>query len=246
MECMAIILAGGKGTRISHLIPGLPKPLAIVNGRPFLEWILYYLTKQKIHNIYISTGYLENKIEEFISKYNKKEAKNIRCINEEKPLGTAGGVVNVISSVKDECKNVLILNGDSITLADLAPLYDALQNNSYNIAIFGVKMLNTLRFGTLEIDDKGHLVGFNEKKPGKGIVSSGVYLFNKKYLQDLPKGKDISFELDVIPSLILRGIKIKVIEVQSPFIDIGTEDSLVFASTFIKQNYKYFMEKNVI
>ena len=67
MKTIVVILAGGQGTRIRHLLPGLPKPLAPINGKPFLEWIIEFLVKQGLNDIVISTGYLADQIKNFVS-----------------------------------------------------------------------------------------------------------------------------------------------------------------------------------
>ena len=241
MNCVAVILAGGMGTRIRHLLPGLPKPMAPVYGKPFLEWIIQFLAKQNILQILLSTGYLADQIENFSSRINVQRLR-LQCIKEDIPLGTAGGVLNALDRSNVNCDNILILNGDSLTLADLAPMFSALEEVSNGVAMLGIWMSDAERYGTLAINKYGLLEGFKEKHPGNGLVSAGVYLFRKHLLDDLPRGKQLSFETDVFPILINQGVGIKVIEVKAPFIDIGTEESLGGASLFIEQNYKYFLE----
>jgi D-glycero-alpha-D-manno-heptose 1-phosphate guanylyltransferase len=244
MKCIAVILAGGLGMRLRHVLPHLPKSLAPVYGKPFLEWVIQFLAKQNIFRIIISTGYLADQIEKFALRINAPRLE-LQCIKEDLPLGTAGGVLNVLERSNVKCDNVLILNGDSLALVDLSPLFSALEEVSNGVALLGIWMSDAERYGTLEVNKFGLLEGFKEKHPGSGLVNVGVYLFRRHLLDGIQRGKPMSFEIDVFPSLINQGVGIKVIEVKAPFIDIGTEESLGGASLFFEKNSKYFSEKGI-
>jgi D-glycero-alpha-D-manno-heptose 1-phosphate guanylyltransferase len=238
MKCIAIVLAGGMGTRIRHLLPDLPKPLAPIEGEPFLGWVLKYLQNQKVQNIVISVGYMAEKIQEYVSE--NKLGLNLLCIREDFPLGTAGGALNAMRQCAYEFSNVLVLNGDSVVLADLTPLFQSMEDESTKVAMLGVRVSNAARYGTLEIKENNYLVGFNEKQEGAGLVNAGIYLFRQEILNQFSSDMSLSFELDIFPKLLSQNVRIKVIPVDAPFIDIGTEDSLGDASLFIKNNLKYF------
>ena len=162
MSCVAVILAGGMGTRIRHLLPSLPKPLAPVYGKPFLEWIIQFLAKQNILQVILSTGYLADQIENFALRINVPRLK-LQCIKEDLPLGTAGGVLNALERSNIDCDNILILNGDSLTLVDLSPMFSALEEISNGVAILGIWMSDAERYGTLVVNKYGLLEGFKEK-----------------------------------------------------------------------------------
>ncbi len=239
MNCIVVVLAGGMGTRIRHLLPDLPKPLAPVFGHPFLEWILRFLSKQGLRRVVLSTGYLAEKIQYFIES-RKSQTLDISCVEEKMPLGTAGGVLNALDKSGEDFEIVLVLNGDSLVLADLMPLLNSLQDQSIDAAILGVEVGDALRYGTLKFGNDGLLVGFEEKKPGAGVINAGVYLFRKKALENFTREKSLSFETEVFPKMLADKLKIQVITSNAPFIDIGTEDSLKEADLFI-ENYKpYF------
>lgn len=239
MNCIVVILAGGKGTRIRHVLPDLPKPLAPVFGFPFLEWVLRFLAKQKMQRIVFSTGFLADKIQNFVD-LRKFSGLELSCVEEEVSLGTAGGVLNAIDNCRHNFEAVLVLNGDSLVLADLTPLLNSLQDNSIDGAILGVEVSDARRFGTLKADINDLLIGFQEKKLGAGLINAGVYLFRKKALDNFSREKPISFETEVFPKMLAGNLKIKVITSNAPFIDIGTEDSLKEADLFIENNQPYF------
>lgn len=239
MKCTAIILAGGMGTRIRHILPGLPKPMAPIKGRPFLAWIIQFLAKQGLYDFVISTGYLAEKINAFTIN-NDFTNLDLRCVEEKLPLGTAGGALNAIKFLTVDVEYVLVTNGDSLVLTDLMPLFDALNDQSIGAAILGVNVLDAQRYGTLEVGDEDLLMGFREKRPGSGLINAGVYLFRKKVLMDLPNKIPMSFEMDVFPALLAENLAIKVVRCADPFIDIGTEESLLGASQFIETYATYF------
>lgn len=237
--CLAIVLAGGLGTRIRHLLPEIPKPLARVAGRPFLEWVVRYLYRQGVRRIVLSTGHYADKVERFAAECGIPGL-DLACIHETAPLGTAGGFLNALGGSGDRFSDTLVLNGDSLVLADLAPLLRSLEDGQTDGAILGVRVADAARFGAIDIDEGGFLRGFAEKRPGAGLVNGGVYLFRPAVVARFPEGRPLSFEYDVFPALLADGVRIRVVPCDAPFLDIGTEESLAQASEFIKDNVRWF------
>lgn len=239
MKCTVVILAGGMGTRIRHILPDLPKPLAPIKGRPFLGWVIQFLAKAGFHDFIISAGYLAEKIQAFLLKSDFANL-DLRWVEEKLPLGTAGGALNAIKSLPVDAECVLVTNGDTLVLADLMPLFDALNDQSIGAAILGVNVSDAQRYGTLEVSDNDLLISFREKRPGAGLINAGVYLFKKNVLLGLPNKVPMSFEIDVFPALLKENLAIKVVRCTAPFIDIGTEESLLEANQFIEAHSSYF------
>jgi D-glycero-alpha-D-manno-heptose 1-phosphate guanylyltransferase len=231
---LVVILAGGGGTRIRHLLPDLPKPLAPVAGRPFLEWVIRYLRKQGLGQIVVSAGFLAAKLAHFASQ------QGVQCVAETKPLGTGGGFLHAFAAAGGAAGEVLACNGDSLVLAELAPLVAALEDVDLSGALLGVRVPDASRFGTLEVDAGGCLERFAEKHPGAGLVNGGVYLFRRATLAGFPAKRPLSFEYDVFPALLAQERKIKVVSCEAPFLDIGTEDTLGQAGAFIERNMAWF------
>lgn len=240
-QITAVVLAGGFGTRIKHLLGELPKPMAPVNGRPFVEWVVRYLAAQGIRNVIFSTGHLAETVEQHFAP---QPVKNVRaaCVPETTPLGTAGGFLHAAGSAKEKPAAWLVLNGDSLVVAPLADLFSALDEPENEGAILGVPMADASRFGTLSQNAGGDLTGFNEKKPGAGNINAGVYLFRSSALKKFPAKTPLSFETDVFPALICGGARLKIVLSAAPFIDIGTPESLPQAEDFIRQNRAHFAE----
>ena len=235
----AVVLAGGQGTRIRHLLPDLPKPLAPVAGRPFLEWVVRYLRRQGISHIVLSTGHHAAKIEAFAAGFGL-DGLTIDCVEEPSPLGTAGGFLHALKAVPDSAAELLVCNGDSLVLADLGPLFASLSAPDTDAALLAVTVEDASRFGTVDADAASLLRGFAEKHPGAGLVNGGYYLFRRPVIGRFPAGKPLSFEYDVFPALISAGARIKVVPCEAAFLDIGTESSLAQATEFIQKNMRWF------
>ncbi len=233
-EITTVILAGGFGTRIKHLLPNIPKPMAQVAGKPFIEWIIKYLQAQQLTDITISTGYLGQIIEQYFKDYQGKS--KIKCYQENTPLDTAGGFINVVKQHSKTPKAWLITNGDSLIVADLKPFFDYLNDDRVSGVILGLKVNDASRYGTLIYDDKFNLINFAEKKTGEGVINAGVYLLRHNLIKDFPQDIPLSFEKEVFPLFLSNNDKIKIHIVDNPFLDIGTPESLSQAEAFIIKN----------
>jgi D-glycero-alpha-D-manno-heptose 1-phosphate guanylyltransferase len=235
-DTIAVILAGGFGTRVKHLLPNIPKPMASVAGKPFVEWIIKYLFAQGLTDIILSTGYLAEVIQSYFET-NPIEGINLESYQETKPLGTGGGFVNIVKQSGKKPKAWLITNGDSLIFTDLSPLWTYLADDSVSGVILGLSVTDTSRYGSLVYDQDGNLVNFAEKQPGKGVINAGVYLLRHNLVTKFPSINPLSFEQDIFPFLLQQGIKIKVQIVTAPFLDIGTPATLSQAEQFIQQNW---------
>jgi D-glycero-alpha-D-manno-heptose 1-phosphate guanylyltransferase len=238
-EISAVVLAGGFGRRIQYLLPNIPKPMAPVNGKPFLEWVARYLAAENIRRVILATGHLGDVIEKHFQSQPVKSLR-VRCVHESTPLGTAGGFLNAIRGAKESSPAWLVMNGDSLAPVPLKLLFKMLDESDVAGAILGVRVADASRFGTVSPDGRGDLAGFNEKQPGVGTINAGVYLFRSAAVDQFPAKTPLSFETDVFPALIARGVRLKVCVTNAPFLDIGTPESLPLAEEFIRQNGKFF------
>jgi len=231
---LAVVLAGGEGTRVRHLLRRLPKPLAPVAGRPFLEWQLRYLRRQGIERAVLSTGYRADEVDAFAGAL-AVPGLQVSCVRELQPLGTGGGFLHAIEHSELGQSGALVCNGDSLVLAPLEPLLA----QSTDGALLAVEVEDASRFGSLRTRD-GLLEGFAEKRPGAGLVNAGVYLFRRATIARFPRKMPLSFEYDVFPALIGAGARIGVVPCKAPFLDIGTERTLAQADAFIRSNLNWF------
>lgn len=251
-----VILAGGLGTRIKHLLPNIPKPMANVNGYPFLYWIILMLYKQGFNEIIISVGYLANKIIEFI-KTIKLKSLNIKIIKETESLGTAGGFLNIFKTIpkNKDVDGWIVLNGDSLVLINFIDFINYCINKNALISIFGLYQKNLSRYGHLLVNNNNELLGFSEKKHnGPGLMNAGIYFFKNSIIKDLLNiqhmfncKNPLSFEHDIFPTLINKQYLInifnsKLLDKNINFIDIGVPETLKKADCFILNNKQFFIE----
>jgi D-glycero-alpha-D-manno-heptose 1-phosphate guanylyltransferase len=237
----AVVLAGGFGTRVAHLLPGVPKPMAPVAGKPFLEWVVRFLGRQGIRKVLLSTGHLAEVIE---SHFRAQPVAGVltRCIPETAPLGTAGGFLNAVRMSGDSPGAWLVLNGDSLVFGSLDEAARQLQSLLVSGVVVGCEVPDAARYGSLTIGPQGELQGFAEKRPGKGVINAGIYLLRHSLVRGIKGKPPLSFEQDIFPQLIQRGVALKVFPVTAPFLDIGTPESLQQAESFIEQNRAQFRE----
>lgn len=153
-----IVLAGGLGTRLRGVINDLPKPMAMINGKPFLHYVLLYLTQQKIKKAILSVGYKANVIEAYFGdKYLDVE---IAYSKEEEPLGTGGGIKKAFELVND---SAFVLNGDTFFDIDLNSLREFHLQNEADISVALKPLKNFDRYGTVQLEEN-RIVNFEEKK----------------------------------------------------------------------------------
>ena len=121
----------------------------------------------------------------------------VRCRAETVPLGTAGGFLNCVPEHAAATDSWIVANGDSLVLADPHPLTAALRAGGAQAAILGLAVDDASRYGTVEAGPAGRLRAFREKRPGAGVINSGVYAFTGAALAQLPDRRPLSFEFDV-------------------------------------------------
>ncbi len=224
----AIILAGGLGTRLQSVVKDLPKPMAPVNGKPFLEYLFKYLQKQGIKEVILSVSYKY----EVIQEYFKDEFENISIIyNVEKELlGTGGAIKDSLKFVKDEA---FVLNGDTFFDIDLNKLF----LNGSKICIALKQMQDFDRYGAIEIDENNLVKSFKEKTYVKqGLINGGIYLISKDIFSNFNLENKFSFEEFLQENY--EKLNINSVVFDDYFIDIGIlKDYKSFQTTL---NFKLF------
>ena len=234
-QAVAVVLAGGFGTRVAHLLADIPKPMARVEGKPFVDWVVRCLARQGIPKVLLSTGHLAEVVERHFQP-RPVPGVTTRCFAETRPLGTGGGFLNAVRLSGESPAAWLVVNGDSLVFADLKLAVAELSNPAVAGVVVGCTVADASRYGTLAIGPAGELHGFTEKHPGRGVINAGIYLLRNSLVSELPGTQPLSFEQEVFPQLISRGILLKVCAVDAPFLDIGTPESLRQAELFVHQN----------
>jgi D-glycero-alpha-D-manno-heptose 1-phosphate guanylyltransferase len=190
----AIILAGGFGTRLQSVVSEVPKPMAPVNGKPFLEYLLLHLKKFQVQKVILSVGYKAESIIDFFGNSFGNLA--VEYSIEEEPLGTGGAVKLAMEKCNEA--DVLVLNGDSFVSVNLNNFYSFHISNNSDASFCLYKINNAARYGTVELDEENRITGFAEKKgeTGAGIINGGIYLFKNKIFNGLGLPAKFSLEKD--------------------------------------------------
>lgn len=233
MENEAIILAGGFGTRLKGIIDDKPKPMAPVNGKPFLEYLLSWLDNQEITHAILSVGYKSESVSDYFG--NKFKNISIDYAFESEPLGTGGGILNAAKYSKSD--NILILNGDTLFNIDLEKLYAIHYAKNAELTVALRKMEDGSRYGSVNIDEDNRIKAFTEKKEGLSnvLINGGVYLLNKLFFLKQSFPVRFSFEKDFLEAKYKNGYFYGT-EFNDYFIDIGIPETYSQAQTdFLNQ-----------
>lgn len=228
-ELTAVLLAGGFGTRIRELYPDVPKPMIPVLGEPFLEWAIRYWKRQGVGRFVLSLGHLAEVAETYFAGRTE-----VATVREPRALGT-GGAVQFAAAEAALSDPFVVANGDSLVLADVSEALTAIARDGVDGVVLGVEVDDTSRYGSLAVDPAGRLLGFQEKRPGRGLINGGVYFFRRSTLERFPRKEPLSMETDVFPALLAGGADLRVVGVQAPFLDIGTPESVRQAEQFVRQ-----------
>ncbi len=228
-----IILAGGRGTRLQGIIKNIPKPLAPVNGRPFLDIILNQLNGiQSIQRVVIAAGYKSEKI---IERYkdNTGFRFSILISEEQELLGTGGAIKKALALTNTD--SVLIMNGDSYVDADIHQLFRFHLKNRARISIVLKEMDNASRYGCVTVDSRNRIIKFEEKRPQEmqGLINAGIYLINRGLFERVACDRVISFEKELLPDMI-RDSAYGFIAA-GKFIDIGVPDEYQKAHSLFQE-----------
>jgi D-glycero-alpha-D-manno-heptose 1-phosphate guanylyltransferase len=207
-----IILAGGFGTRLSTVVKDVPKPMAPINGKPFLHYIFKELQHQKIKQVVLSVGHLKEVIQDYFQ--DSYLGISIQYAIENEPFGTGGGIKHAFNFVEDDA---FVLNGDTFFDIELSKL----KKTDADISIALKPMFNFDRYGTVELNNENRIVSFNEKKHCEhGLINGGVYYFKKSLFDKIETERKFSFEKDILEKH-LHHLQIQGTVFDNYFIDIG-------------------------
>ena len=215
----AVILAGGKGTRLKPYTTVFPKPLMPLGDKPILEIVIRQLKSYGFDEAIIAVGHLAELIMTFFGDGSKVGVK-IKYSREDKPLGTAGG----LGLIKKELNETfLMMNGDVLISLNFSDLVDY-HKRSGAIATIALKKRDVkIDFGVVEIDDGNSIVGYKEKPKIEYLVSMGVYAFEPMVLEYIRPNEYLDFP-DLIKKLISNGETVKGYVYDGYWLDIGRPD----------------------
>jgi D-glycero-alpha-D-manno-heptose 1-phosphate guanylyltransferase len=226
----AIVLAGGEGRRLRPVVRDLPKPMADVDGRPFLWWLLARLRQQRVRRVILSVGYKADVIQAYFG--NVFDGMEIAYSTETEPLGTGGAIRFALEQATDP--QVMVLNGDTYTQVDLEDFLRVFESSGTDLAVGVTHLDDTARYGAIAIDEKTNtVIGFDEKQgAAAGYINAGLYFLARDIFVRYPVPAKFSFEQDFLPKQLakLKPIAFKGV---GAFIDIGVPEDYARAQTLI-------------
>lgn len=214
-EC--IVLAGGLGTRLRDTVPGLPKCMAPVAGRPFLFHVINYLRSQQVEKFIFSLGYMHEIVEQYLES--QFSTLHYEVVVEDEPLGTGGAIQLACSKTHEE--NILVVNGDTLFRGDIKAAGIFHQSQKAQCTLLLKPMTNFDRYGVVETNTSGIITSFKEKQfyPA-GNINAGVYLLHAPSFLAEKFPSKFSFEKDFLEKEYTKG-NISGLTQDKYFIDIG-------------------------
>lgn len=227
----AFILAGGLGTRLQPVVSDRPKPMALVDGVPFLEMLVRALAIKGVRDFVMLSGYLGHAIEDHFRE-DRLPGTRVRFSREIEPLGTGGAVKFAEKFATDP---TLLVNGDTFYDADLPGLLRLHQRTGADVTLSLMPVDNASRYGSVQVDDCGKVTAFHEKKAGAsgaGLINAGCSLLSLDFIHNLPNGRSFSMEQEFFPELARSG-RIYGLRHEGTFFDIGTPESYEAFKRFV-------------
>lgn len=227
----ALILAGGLGTRLSKVVNDRPKPMALIENKPFLEYVLLHLKKNCIHEVVMAVGFKGNLIEEHFGNGHLL-GMEIKYSYETMRLGTAGAIKNAERFLAD---TFWVLNGDTYFNMDYTRHLSLHTEAAAKISMVLREVDDVSRYGSVAVDKDGAVTAFHEKKcvHGRGVINGGVYLMQKDILKEIPPGVNCALETDLLPR-ILFNYRVFAWTSSGYFIDIGIPEDYYKFQTELK------------
>jgi NDP-sugar pyrophosphorylase family protein len=215
----AVILTGGKGTRLAPYTTVLPKPLMPIGEIPILEIILRQLKYFGFSEVILACGYLAELIQAYLANNKISQELNIRYHRENQPLGTAGAIAS-LDGLED---TFLVMNGDILTALDYSKLvrYHRDHNAAITIAVTNKKV--KIDLGVLHLDDNNQLTGYSEKPVKEFPVSTGIYIYDSRVLKLIEPDTYLDFPTLVL-KLIDSGEKVMGYSTDAFWLDMGNKD----------------------
>jgi mannose-1-phosphate guanylyltransferase len=226
----AILLVGGRGTRLAPLTNNTPKPMLQVAGVPFTEHQINKARSAGITEIVLATSFKAELFEPYFGD-GKNFGISIKYAVEEVALGTGGAISNAAAMLEGSGP-VAIFNGDVLSKHDLDGQFKFHESNGADVTLYLTEVEDARAYGAVELDESGRVLAFNEKmeNPPTNIINAGCYIFNREVIAAIPFGKVISVERETFPQLLAAGAKVFGFIDKSYWLDIGTPTALLKAS----------------
>jgi len=222
----AIILAGGLGTRLRSAVPDLPKPMAPINERPFLSWLMDYWIGEGVHRFILSVGYKSHAIRDYFGTKYQHAALDYSV--EKVPLGTGGGLLLALRELQGG-EDFLVLNGDSFFAVKLDALREFHERSQADMTMALLDVADNDRYSGISINSMGRIMSFDASRGDSTNrrVNGGVYLMKRELFNGLHEDvlqQRSSLEDDLFPALLSNGKYMAGYLSSGRFVDIGVPE----------------------
>lgn len=220
---MAVIMAGGEGTRLRPVLPDLPKPMALLGGKPVMERIICLLRRCGVTDMCATLRYMPEAITEYFGDGGSLDVRLSYHIEDE-PLGTAGGVRACFKDGYNRA--LLVISGDAACDFDLRELMECHRRHKSAVTMALFPSKEPLEYGLVLTDPQGRVRSFIEKPPWERVVTNyvntGIYIISPKALAMIPVNEKYDFAKDLFPLLLEKGEEIRGLPMEGYWCDIGT------------------------
>ncbi|MFF2852920.1 sugar phosphate nucleotidyltransferase [Streptomyces sp. NPDC058001] len=231
----AILLVGGKGTRLRPLTVNTPKPMVPAAGVPFLTHQLARARAAGVEHIVLATSYLAEVFEPYFGD-GSALGLHLEYVTEEEPLGTGGAIRNVASRLRSgPDEPVLIFNGDILTGLDIRALVATHASSGADVSLHLTRVADPRAYGLVPTDDTGRVTAFLEKPqtPEEIVtdqINAGAYVFRRSVIDSVPTGRPVSVERETFPELLAAGAHLQGMVDSTYWLDLGTPQAFVRGS----------------
>lgn len=219
-----LLLAGGLGTRLRPLTENLPKPMALVANRPWLEHLIRHLKEQGVRNFVIALKHYPEKIRNYFGN-GEKWGVSIQYVVEESLLGTAGAVKNAEPYLDER---FVVVNADIVHEINLMPLLDFHVSHRGSVTIGLTEVDDPTQYGVVDQDREGRILRFVEKprldEAPSNRINAGIYVMEKSVLRYIPENREVSIERETFPLLIEKQVGVFGKTVSGYWMDMGTKE----------------------
>ncbi|OJU94240.1 MAG: hypothetical protein BGO23_02115 [Solirubrobacterales bacterium 67-14] len=217
----ALVLVGGRGTRLRPLTYETPKPALTLVDRPFLNYMTEWLGRHGVEEVILACGFLPDEMRSVLGD-GEPGGPKLKYLVEEETLGTAGAIRFALDHLDER---FFALNGDVLADLDLTALWKQHEETGARATLGLYKVEDSSSYGLVDIDEDGQVLQFSEKDPdrtGPGLINAGTYILEREAIAEIPPGREVSIEKEFYPSITGKGLYAR--ELEGYWMDFGTPE----------------------